>query len=203
MKLPSLFTALFLLFSAIPTQAQLTPAQHQKLIETSRWLGAKRLGYASRWTPPGEKQSWVMDCSNTARYLYQTALNKSLSRTASDQFYDLSQQSRITLAPTRIDGSVDTAKLLKLMRSGDLLFWEWTYNIDRRPPITHVMIYLGTTGNGSPKMAGSASRSMGEASGSGGPDVYNFDPNGPMGGVRNSFGGYVHKARFVGFGRPL
>ena len=202
MKFYSFFVLLLFLLPTLPAQAQLTPQQHQKLVETARWLGSKRLGYASRWTPPGESKAWIMDCSNTTRYLYQSALHKTLARTASDQFYDLSQQSRITLAPLRIDGSVDTAKLLKMMRSGDLLFWEWTYNIDRRPPITHVMIYLGTTANGSPKMAGSASSSMGEASGSGGPDVYNFDPNSPMGGVKGVFGRYIHKARFVGFGRP-
>jgi len=202
MKLTSFFLFLIFLGFLLPSQAQITPQQHQKLVETARWLGSKRLAYASRWTPPGEKQSWVMDCSNTTRYLYQAALQKTLPRTASDQFYNLSQQNRITLAPQRIDGTVDTAKLLKMMRSGDLLFWEWTYDIQRRPPITHVMVYLGTTSNGTPKMAGSASRSMGEASGGGGPDVYIFDPNGPMGGVRSSFGKYIRKARFVGFGRP-
>lgn len=202
MKTPLFCILLALLLPALPARAQLTPQQHQKLVETSRWLGAKKLGYACRWIPPGEMQPWVMDCSNTARFIYQAALHKTLPRTASDQFYELAQQGRITLAPTRIDGSVDTVKLIKMMRSGDLLFWEWTYNIERRPPITHVMIYLGTTGNGRPKMAGSASRAMGEASDGGGPDVYNFDPNESMGGVRNAFGGYIRKARFVGFGRP-
>jgi hypothetical protein len=30
-----------------------------------------------------------------------------------------------------------------LLKPGDLLFWTGTYKIDRDPPITHVMIYLG------------------------------------------------------------
>jgi cell wall-associated NlpC family hydrolase len=29
------------------------------------------------------------------------------------------------------------------LKPGDLLFWSGTYNIDRDPPITHTMIYLG------------------------------------------------------------
>jgi cell wall-associated NlpC family hydrolase len=29
------------------------------------------------------------------------------------------------------------------LKPGDLLFWRGTYNIDRDPPITHTMIYLG------------------------------------------------------------
>jgi cell wall-associated NlpC family hydrolase len=32
---------------------------------------------------------------------------------------------------------------LDLLKPGDLLFWRGTYNIDRDPPITHTMIYLG------------------------------------------------------------
>ena len=29
------------------------------------------------------------------------------------------------------------------MRPGDLLFWTGTYRVDRDPPVTHTMIYLG------------------------------------------------------------
>ena len=83
------------------------------------------------------------------------------------------------------------------MASGDLLFWEWTYNIKRSPPITHVMIYLGRDKKGIPRMAGSSSGK------NGGVGIYTFDPNAPMGGVKNAFGRYVKRARFVGFGRPL
>jgi cell wall-associated NlpC family hydrolase len=32
---------------------------------------------------------------------------------------------------------------LDALKPGDLLFWRGTYNIDRDPPITHTMIYLG------------------------------------------------------------
>ena len=32
---------------------------------------------------------------------------------------------------------------LREMRPGDLLFWTGTYRVDRDPPVTHVMVYLG------------------------------------------------------------
>lgn len=183
--------------------AQLKPEQHQLLVATARWLAQEGVGYAESWRLPGEGKVWVMDCSNTTRYLYKRVLGVELPRTASDQYYTLWQQGRITPAPLRLDGTVDTLALLGQMRSGDLLFWEWTYDIKRRPPVSHVMIYLGRTADGTPKMAGSSSRGRGETTQRGGVDVYTFDPNAPMGGVKNAFGQYIRRARFVGFGRPL
>jgi cell wall-associated NlpC family hydrolase len=32
---------------------------------------------------------------------------------------------------------------LDALKPGDLLFWSGTYHIDRDPPVTHTMIYLG------------------------------------------------------------
>jgi hypothetical protein len=183
--------------------AQLQPDQHQRLVATVRWLAREGVGYGESWLFPGEDRPWVMDCSNTTRYLYRRALGIELPRTASDQYYTLYRQGRITPAPVTSDGTVDTTALLGQLRSGDLLFWEWTYNIKRTPPVSHVMIYLGRTAEGVPKMAGSSTRGQGETTQRGGVDVYTFDPNAPMGGVKNAFGQYVRKARFVGFGRPL
>lgn len=178
--------------------AQLTPKQHTRLVAAARWLGQHHLRYCQDWTPPGESREWEMDCSNTARYLYRIALGKELPRTASDQYYTLKQKNLVTDAPLTENGDVDTAKLLGMLRSGDLLFWEWTYNIKRTPPVSHVMIYLGQTKNGVPKMTGSSSRTNG-----GGVHIFNFDPNAPSGGVKNFFGNYIRKGRFVGFGRPF
>ncbi len=178
--------------------AQLTPEQHQSLVRTSQDIARRGLRYSARWNPPGEARPWIMDCSNTARWVYKSALGKELPRTASDQYVALLEQGRITPAPRQRDGSVDLERLFGMLRSGDLLFWEWTYNTKRSPPITHVMIYLGRTANGVHKMFGANSRSQGELSGTrGGPDVYIFDPRKPMGGVRGPQDG-----RFVAFGRP-
>jgi cell wall-associated NlpC family hydrolase len=199
----SLWITLFLLV-VTPAWAQLTPEQHSKLVETCRWLGTQRISYNQTWTPPGRSQPWgAMDCSNTTRYIFHAAFGIKIPRTASDQYYELLQKGRITPAPRRPDGSVDTDALVKNLRSGDLLFWEWTYNIKRRPPITHVMVYLGRTADGTPKMAGSSSSGRGERTYNGGVDVYVFNPNAPSGGVRNIFGGYSRVGRFVATGRVL
>lgn len=184
-------------------QAQLTPEQHKNLVDYARWLGSCRIRYSQRWKPPGESLPWTMDCSNTARFIYYKVLGYRLERTASDQYYILKQKGLVFDAPLIIDGKVDSQTLLSQMRSGDLLFWEWTYNIKRTPPVSHVMIYLGKTADGTPKMVGSASSAAGERTSHGGVDVYTFDPNASHGGVKNFFGQYIHKARFVGYGRPL
>jgi cell wall-associated NlpC family hydrolase len=204
MRIPlGLACALILAWSPSALHAQLKPEQHRTLVDTVRWMANEGVGYGESWRLPDQSAPWVMDCSNTSRYLYQRVLGIELPRTASGQYWTLSQQGRITDAPVRSDGTVDTTALLGQLRSGDLLFWEWTYNIQRTPPVSHVMIYLGRTADGTPKMAGSSSRGLGETSKRGGVDVYNFDPNASMGGVKNMFGDYVRKARFVGFGRPL
>ena len=200
----------FLLFSAatlfanIQTYAQLTEEQHKSLVETARWIASQGISYGRTWKPPEESDGWVMDCSNTARYIYKKALGKTIPRTASDQYFELNQKGLFTEAPRKADGEVDTEALLKLLRSGDLLFWEWTYNIKREPPVSHVMIYLGQTEKGAPKMVGSSSRGTGDWSGqaSGGVDIYPFRPNGASGGVRGILGIYVRRGRFIGFARP-
>lgn len=184
-------------------EAQLSPAQHKQLVETSRWLAKCGIGYNQQWCPPGEEERWLMDCSNTVRYIYRKALGRTLPRVASSQYYVLKQENLVTQAPRREDGAVDTEKLFEQLRSGDLLFWEWTYNIKRTPPVSHVMIYLGKTRSGVPKMVGAVVSSRGEVTKSGGIDVYPFDPNAPCGGVKNFFGQYVKRGRFVGFGRPF
>lgn len=184
-------------------KAQLTPYQHANLVDHMRELSALRIAYNQGWKPPGDTKAWAMDCSNTSRYIYKTVFGLQLPRTASDQYFALKQAQRITYAPRLANGKIDTETLLSQLRSGDLLFWQWTYDIDRDPPITHVMVYLGRTADGTPKMAGSASRSKGEQTTSGGVNVYVFDPNANMGGVKNFMGDYIRRGEFVGFGRVI
>jgi cell wall-associated NlpC family hydrolase len=42
------------------------------------------------------------------------------------------------------------------LKPGDLLFWTGTYRTNRRPPITHVMMYLGKDKHNQPLMFGSS-----------------------------------------------
>lgn len=191
---PFLLLIAFVLTVRPEASAQLTRDQFGELMQTVRWLDSKNIRYREKVRLPGEREPWMMDCSNTIRFIARDALGLKLSRVASGQYWELDQAGKITKAPWR-DGKVDTDRLLDQMASGDLVFWEWTYDIKRSPPITHVMIYLGRDKKGIPRMAGSSSGK------NGGVGIYRFDPNADMGGVRSAFGGYKRKAKFVGFGR--
>ncbi|NDC80372.1 MAG: hypothetical protein EB090_03755 [Verrucomicrobia bacterium] len=180
--------------------ATATPEQHQKLVETCRWLAAQNLAYSQSWQPPGHPYVITMDCSNTIRYIVWKVFGINLPRTASDQYVVLRKKNKVRPVPWKADGSVDQDRLLTSMRSGDLLFWEWTYDVPRDPPISHVMIYLGRKKNGQAMMAGSSQRHDGERGG--GVDVYAFDPNAPCGNAKNFFNFVTHRGRLVAYARP-
>lgn len=187
-------------FSAGATFAAITPEQHQKLIETCRWLSQQDLAYGQTWQPPGHPHVITMDCSNTIRFIVWKVFGLNLPRTASDQYVYLRERGKVREVPLQTNGQVDSKKLAEEMRSGDLLFWEWTYNVPRDPPISHVMIYLGRKKNGQAMVAGSSQRLDGERGG--GVDVYTFDPNAPSGNARNFFNFITHRGRLVAFARP-
>jgi cell wall-associated NlpC family hydrolase len=175
-----------------------------RFLEETRNLASHGIGYDESWRPAGESRSWEMDCSNTTRYLYQVTAGIQLPRTASDQYYYLHLQDKAWDVPTVASGFADCNFLRSNLKPGDLLFWENTYKPDRQPPITHVMIFLGTNAKGQWIMAGSQSSHGGEFNPRrNGPDVYVFDPTRPSGGYTTWLGLVHHKGRFCAFGRPL
>jgi LysM repeat protein len=170
----------------------------------ARQLGNEGIGYDDEWRPPGEGHSWAMDCSNTSRYIYKVTTGIDLPRTASDQYYYLHLQGKAWDVPQNAYGWADTNYLRGNLKPGDLLFWENTYRPERQPPITHVMIFLGTNAQGQWLMAGSQSSRGGEHNRrNGGPDVYIFRPSQACGGYTTWLGMVHHQGRFCAFGRPL
>jgi LysM repeat protein len=162
------------------------------------------IDYDEDWRPPGESHAWAMDCSNTSRYLYKVTTGIELPRTASDQYYYLHLQNKAWDVPQGSDGFADTNYLRDNLKPGDLLFWKNTYRPERQPPITHVMIFLGTNEQGRWIMAGSqTSRGGLHNRRHGGPDIYVFDPAKPCGGYSTWLGLVHHQGRFCAFGRPL
>jgi LysM repeat protein len=175
-----------------------------RFAQTARELGNRGIEYNESWCPPGESHSWAMDCSNTARYLYRTTAGIELPRTASDQYYYLHLQNKAWDVPQTSTGFADCNYLRQNLKPGDLLFWENTYRPERQPPITHVMVFLGTNDRGNWIMAGSQTGRGGEHNRRrGGPDVYVFDPTKPCGGYTTWLGLVHHQGRFCAFGRPL
>lgn len=154
----------------------------------ARWLADKRLPYGAVWVPPGQESGWRMDCSNTARWIYQQATGLQLPRTASDQYAWLRAKKRLWRVRP------DARELARKLRPGDLLFWEHTYRPKRRPPVTHVMVYLGRDQSGRMIMAG--------AQGSRGAGLYEFRPSIRYGGYR-AFLWFRRHGKFVAYGRPL
>jgi cell wall-associated NlpC family hydrolase len=175
-----------------------------RFLTEARTLASHGIGYNQSWRPDGESHSWTMDCSNTSRYLYQVTAGIQLPRTASDQYYYLHLQNKAWDVPTVANGFADCNFLRSNLKPGDLLFWENTYRPDRQPPITHVMIFLGTNEKGQWIMAGSQSSHGGRYNPHrNGPDVYVFDPTRPSGGYTTWLGLVHHQGRFCAYGRPL
>jgi hypothetical protein len=192
------------LFNFFYTPPPASPDWGARFTEIARELASRGLEYDEDWCPPGESHSWSMDCSNTTRYLYKAATGIQLPRTASDQYYYLHLQNKAWDVPHVASGFADCNYLRQNLKAGDLLFWENTYRPERQPPITHVMIFLGTNGRGEWIMAGSQSSRGGEHNRRhGGPDIYVFNPERPCGGYTTWLGLVHHQGRFCAFGRPL
>jgi LysM repeat protein len=189
-----------------PNPLMTTPSSDwgNRFLQEARALGDQGIEYDDDWRPPGESHAWTMDCSNTSRYLYKVTAGIQLPRTASDQYYYLHLQGKAWDVPQDANGFADGNFLRQNLKPGDLLFWENTYRPERQPPITHVMVFLGTNARGQWIMAGSQSSRGGEHNRrNGGPDIYVFRPSQPCGGYTTWLGLVRHQGRFCAFGRPL
>ena len=71
--------------------------------------------------------------------------------------------------------------------------WCAPWALGRKPPVTHVMVYLGRAPDGDLLMAG--------AQNSRGVDIYKFQPRVPYGGHGGFLGLFKKQGRVVAFGR--
>lgn len=183
------FLALLILgLLAATAHAQSTRTELASIIrDHALYIDSQGIPYNGHWSPPGGAPM-RMDCSNTVRYLYGVAASYYLPRTASDQYEQLRKLRRVQ----RVNAK-DKSWQNKLL-PGDLLFWEHTYRPTRKPPVTHVMIYLGRDADGRMKMAGSQ--------GSRGVGIYTFSPDVAYGGY-NWFLWFKRPGRFTAYARPL
>lgn len=180
---------LFAMIFAGTAVAQMTRQElADRMAGEAQSLAQQGVEYNERWLPPGATEPMAMDCSNTVRWLYRNAAGHALERTASSQYEVLRQRGRLWKV------NALNPFWQQRLKPGDLLFWENTYKPKRKPPITHVMVYLGRTPDGAMKMAGSQ--------GSRGVDIYTFRPEVPYGGY-NWFLWFKRKGKFVAYGRPL
>ena len=108
----------------------------KKLLTAALDLTKKNLTYTYGSADPA---SGGMDCSGTIYYLLRQAGFTDVPRQASEQYEWVRQKSHFYAVLSKKQDNAE----LREMRPGDLLFWEGTYRVDRDPPVTHVMVYLG------------------------------------------------------------
>lgn len=169
------------------------PAGASGLNECAEFLRSLGLRYNTTVQIPGEDEPLTMDCSNTARYLIAKTWGISLPRTASDQYLFFKKHGHLRRVGEFFGGTPDITWWKKRLRPGDLLFWEHTYKPKRKPPVTHVMVYLGPDENGVPLMAG--------AQNSRGVNIYKLQPRVAYGGHGGFLGLFRKQGKLVAYGQ--
>ena len=112
------------------------PLKVQKLLTAALELTTRNLDYKYGSDDPA---SGGMDCSGFVYYVLKQNEVAGVPRDSSAQYVWLRRTGTFEPVISRHDNSFE----LENLRPGDLLFWTGTYSIDRDPPITHAMIYLG------------------------------------------------------------
>ena len=112
------------------------PEPVRKLLTAALDLTRQNLTYTFGSNDP---KNGGMDCSGTIYYLLNQSGFTNVPRQANEQYDWVRQKSRFYAVLSKKQDNFE----LKEMRPGDLLFWTGTYRVDRDPPVTHTMIYLG------------------------------------------------------------
>ena len=111
------------------------PKVHQ-ILDAGLALTKQNLGYTYGSADPA---NGGMDCSGFIYYVLKQNGFPDVPRDSSQQYVWVRKAGNFYAVLSRKEDSFEFDDL----KPGDLLFWSGTYNIDRDPPITHTMIYLG------------------------------------------------------------
>jgi peptidoglycan DL-endopeptidase CwlO len=125
--------------SLSPTQIEgydSDPAKVREILDAGLGLAKQDLGYTYGSADP---KSGGMDCSGFVYYVLKQNGFSDVPRDSSQQYVWVRKAGDFHAVLSRKEDSFEFNDL----KPGDLLFWRGTYNIDRDPPITHTMIYLG------------------------------------------------------------
>jgi cell wall-associated NlpC family hydrolase len=112
------------------------PPKVRQILDTGLALTKQNLGYTYGSADP---KNGGMDCSGFIYYVLQQNGFPDVPRDSSQQYVWTRKAGDFNAVLSRKEDSFE----LDDLKPGDLLFWRGTYNIDRDPPITHTMIYLG------------------------------------------------------------
>ena len=122
----------------------------RKLLEDALGLTKRNLDYTYGSADP---ENGGMDCSGFIYYVLRENGVKDVPRDASGQYVWVRKAGNFRAVLSR---EIDSFELDEL-KPGDLLFWAGTYSVERDPPVTHTMIYLGKEkDSGKPVMVGAS-----------------------------------------------
>ena len=112
------------------------PPKVRQILDAGLALTRQNLGYTYGSADPA---NGGMDCSGFIYYVLKQNGFPDVPRDSSQQYVWVRKAGDFYAVLSRKEDSFEFDDL----KPGDLLFWRGTYNIDRDPPITHTMIYLG------------------------------------------------------------
>ena len=112
------------------------PPKVRQVLDAGLQLTKENLGYTYGSADP---KNGGMDCSGFVYYVLKQNGFSDVPRDSSQQYVWVRKAGDFKAVVGRKEDSFE----LDDLKPGDLLFWRGTYNIDRDPPITHTMIYLG------------------------------------------------------------
>ena len=108
----------------------------QQLLNSALELTTRNLDYKYGSADPA---NGGMDCSGFVYFVLKQNGVEGVPRDSSEQYIWLRRAGKFEPVVSQKDDSFEFDNL----KPGDLLFWTGTYAIQRDPPITHAMIYLG------------------------------------------------------------
>ena len=122
----------------------------RKLLQAALDLTKRNLDYTYGSADP---ENGGMDCSGFIYYVLRKNGIEEVPRDASEQYVWVRKAGNFRAVLSR---EIDSFELDEL-KPGDLLFWTGTYGVERDPPVTHTMIYLGKKKDGDrPIMVGAS-----------------------------------------------
>jgi cell wall-associated NlpC family hydrolase len=166
------------------------PENVKKFLSTALELTTRNLTYKYGSDDPA---NGGMDCSGFVYFVLKQNGVTEVPRDSSEQYVWLRRAHRFEPVLSQKDSSFE----LDDLKPGDLLFWTGTYAIERDPPITHAMIYLGREKKtGHRVMVGASDGRVYQGESRYGVSVFDFniprpDKNGD-GKLHPSFVGYGH-----------
>ncbi|MEO5719829.1 MAG: NlpC/P60 family protein [Chthoniobacterales bacterium] len=165
------------------------PEPVRKLLTSALELTERNLDYKYGSADPADGG---MDCSGFIYFVLRENGLKDVPRDASGQYVWVRKAGNFRAVLSR---QLDSFELDELA-PGDLLFWTGTYTVERDPPVTHIMIYLGKQkDSGQPIMVGASDGRTYEGEQQFGVSVFDFkavrSKQGSSSGTHPSFVGYA------------